>query len=202
MSNREIVEISDDDDSFEVSNDTENKIPVSEISSDEEHYELPDLNLTSRKNAIKNLFPTQLNNTNIKSKIKHTINSESYKPVKYPNISKEPGVVITINNVKVNFPVNPYSSQVALMNKEIKAITNNQNCLLESPTGSGKTLALLCAALAVQRKEKRIIRMAKRQLITSGVVTWPIQPTSPTNHDNCRTTIRRAYMKIAMRMHF
>ncbi|XP_047523288.1 Fanconi anemia group J protein homolog isoform X2 [Pieris napi] len=160
MSNREIVEISDDDDSFEVAN-TENKIPVSEISSDEEHYELPDLNLTSRKNAIKKLFPTQLNNTNIKSKIKHTINSESYKPVKYPNISKEPGVVITINNVKVNFPVNPYSSQVALMNKEIKAITNNQNCLLESPTGSGKTLALLCAALAVQRKEK--LQLSEKQ---------------------------------------
>nr|CAH0109049.1 unnamed protein product [Daphnia galeata] len=62
--------------------------------------------------------------------------------------------VYMINGVRVEFPAKAYPSQIAMMEKVIKGLQRNHNCLLESPTGSGKTLALLCASLAWQKAEK------------------------------------------------
>ncbi|XP_011336322.1 Fanconi anemia group J protein homolog isoform X2 [Ooceraea biroi] len=55
-----------------------------------------------------------------------------------------------IGGIKVKFPVDPYISQIGIVNSIILGCKKKQNCLLESPTGSGKTLALLCGALAWQ----------------------------------------------------
>ncbi|XP_042869259.1 Fanconi anemia group J protein homolog [Penaeus japonicus] len=59
----------------------------------------------------------------------------------------------TIGGVKVQFPVKPYPSQMAMMAQIVKGLQRRQNCLLESPTGSGKSLALLCSTLAWQQAE-------------------------------------------------
>lgn len=63
-----------------------------------------------------------------------------------------------IAGIKVKFPVKPYSSQIAVMNKLIQGCKKGEHCLLESPTGSGKTLALLCGVLAWQEHTKDEIR--------------------------------------------
>ncbi|KAL8591949.1 hypothetical protein ACOMHN_020427 [Nucella lapillus] len=52
------------------------------------------------------------------------------------------------------FPCKPYPSQFSMMDKILRGLERQQNCLLESPTGSGKSLALLCSALAWQSAEK------------------------------------------------
>ena len=67
-------------------------------------------------------------------------------------------VEVTINGLKIRFPNKPYPSQICMMDKITKGLQKKQNCLLESPTGSGKTLALLCAALAWQFHEKKLLR--------------------------------------------
>ncbi|KAK7088030.1 Fanconi anemia group J protein homolog isoform X2 [Littorina saxatilis] len=64
----------------------------------------------------------------------------------------------------VLFPCKPYPSQFSMMDKIIKGIQRNQNCLLESPTGSGKSLALLCSALAWQTAEKKKMEEEKQSV--------------------------------------
>lgn len=59
-----------------------------------------------------------------------------------------------IGGLSVLFPCKPYPSQFSMMDKIIRGIERQQNCLLESPTGSGKSLALLCSALAWQAQER------------------------------------------------
>ncbi|CAK1541758.1 unnamed protein product [Leptosia nina] len=161
MSDHAAIEISEDDESFEA---PEVKVlePVScEISSDEDA--LPEVNIRTRQDAIRKLFPTINSTISSKPEPKPTTTTSNTDPVKgkYATIPTESGVERMIVGVKVNLPVNPYPSQMALMSTVIKAINKSQNCLLESPTGSGKTLALLCAALAVQRHEKN--RQSEKQ---------------------------------------
>lgn len=46
----------------------------------------------------------------------------------------------SVSGVKVHFPpFKPFPVQVALMNKVLKAVQNEDNALLESPTGTGET---------------------------------------------------------------
>ena len=74
---------------------------------------------------------------------------------------------IKVGDINVEFPFEPYSTQVEIIEKTIEAITRKENALIESPTGSGKTLALLCASLAWLKKklhgrqEKKIKQMSK-----------------------------------------
>lgn len=65
-----------------------------------------------------------------------------------PPGGKEPyGVTqrpLYFSGVKVYFPRKPFSTQIALMNKLVLALENEENAILESPTGTGKVfLALL-----------------------------------------------------------
>jgi regulator of telomere elongation helicase 1 len=64
-------------------------------------------------------------------------------------------VQLQLRGVAVEFPFEPYPSQVDYMDKVLEALSTGNNALLESPTGTGKTLCLLCATLAWQSHEKR-----------------------------------------------
>lgn len=52
----------------------------------------------------------------------------------------------------VDFPHQPYGTQLSYMEKVIQTLEKSANALLEAPTGSGKTLSLLCSALSWQKK--------------------------------------------------
>ncbi|KAI8549287.1 hypothetical protein RHMOL_Rhmol06G0014000 [Rhododendron molle] len=61
-----------------------------------------------------------------------------------------------IGGIPVEFPYQPYGSQLAFMGRVISTLDRAQrdgSChgLLESPTGTGKTLSLLCSVLAWQK---------------------------------------------------
>ncbi|KAJ3391593.1 Fanconi anemia group J protein [Lobulomyces angularis] len=73
----------------------------------------------------------------------------------------------TVSGIKICFPFKvAYSSQMAIMSKTIKAISEGKNAILESPTGSGKTLALLVSTLAWvnEEKSKQISRMKTNEM--------------------------------------
>lgn len=55
--------------------------------------------------------------------------------------------------VRVTFPFQPYDIQREYIECVVRAATNKQNALLESPTGTGKTLSLLCSSLAWQQTQ-------------------------------------------------
>lgn len=57
----------------------------------------------------------------------------------------------TLEGIPVEFPREPYPSQIEYMRENIRALKSGQNALLESPTGTGKTLCLLCSTLAWQQ---------------------------------------------------
>jgi fanconi anemia group J protein len=60
---------------------------------------------------------------------------------------------VMLSGYAVNFPFEPYGTQLAFMSRVLAALKSKQDALLESPTGTGKSLSLLCAALAFQRAE-------------------------------------------------
>ncbi|UYV83984.1 BRIP1 [Cordylochernes scorpioides] len=70
---------------------------------------------------------------------------------------------------QVHFPCKPYGSQMALMDRILKGLIHQKNCLLESPTGSGKSLALLCSCLAWQRNQSTL-KFSEEQLIQTDVI--------------------------------
>lgn len=47
-------------------------------------------------------------------------------------------VQLDICGIVVDFPFQPYDSQLVYMEKVILALTSKQNAILESPTGTGK----------------------------------------------------------------
>eukprot|EP01114_Cavostelium_apophysatum_P012798 TRINITY_DN2954_c0_g2_i1.p1 TRINITY_DN2954_c0_g2~~TRINITY_DN2954_c0_g2_i1.p1 ORF type:complete len:866 (+),score=174.26 TRINITY_DN2954_c0_g2_i1:149-2746(+) len=70
--------------------------------------------------------------------------------------------VFKIGGCDVLFPSGrkPYGTQLSMMDKIIRSISQKEHALLESPTGTGKSLALLCGALAWQAAEKEALRKA------------------------------------------
>ncbi|KAL0140560.1 hypothetical protein V8B55DRAFT_1447814 [Mucor lusitanicus] len=66
------------------------------------------------------------------------------------------GQVITIEGIRIDFPLKPYAAQIQMMTRIIHALNTEENALLESPTGSGKSLALLCAALAWRENQEKL----------------------------------------------
>uniref|UniRef100_A0A0N5CAT8 Helicase ATP-binding domain-containing protein n=1 Tax=Strongyloides papillosus TaxID=174720 RepID=A0A0N5CAT8_STREA len=51
--------------------------------------------------------------------------------------------------VTIQFPeeIDPYPSQISIMEEIISSFEKSSNALIESPTGSGKTMALLSSAI-------------------------------------------------------
>ncbi|KAI4374871.1 hypothetical protein MLD38_012813 [Melastoma candidum] len=70
-----------------------------------------------------------------------------------PKPGKSP---IHIGGIEVEFPYQPYGTQLAFMGRVISTLDRSQreghcHALLESPTGTGKSLSLLCSVLAWQQ---------------------------------------------------
>eukprot|EP01103_Thecamoeba_quadrilineata_P010266 TRINITY_DN2163_c0_g1_i2.p1 TRINITY_DN2163_c0_g1~~TRINITY_DN2163_c0_g1_i2.p1 ORF type:complete len:455 (+),score=74.05 TRINITY_DN2163_c0_g1_i2:69-1433(+) len=55
---------------------------------------------------------------------------------------------LSVSGIDVEFPYDPYPTQIELIQKLLACINLSHNGLLESPTGTGKTLSLLCGSLA------------------------------------------------------
>lgn len=47
-------------------------------------------------------------------------------------------VALDVCGVAVDFPFQPYDSQLVYMEKVVQALSSKQNAILESPTGTGK----------------------------------------------------------------
>ncbi|CAK9178303.1 unnamed protein product [Ilex paraguariensis] len=67
--------------------------------------------------------------------------------------------VLHIGGIQVQFPYQPYGSQLAFMGRVISTLDRAErdghcHALLESPTGTGKSLSLLCSALAWQQNHR------------------------------------------------
>lgn len=76
---------------------------------------------------------------------------------------------LTIANVNVNFPFEPYKLQRAYMEKVIECLENGYNGVLESPTGTGKTLCLLCSALGWITKKKAEVNHWPQYLLLNTI---------------------------------
>lgn len=86
----------------------------------------------------------------------------SYRmPASKPNPNPKPSKknVIHIGGIPIEFPYQPYGSQLAYMGRVIATLDRAQrdghfHALLESPTGTGKSLSLLCSVLAWQKNHR------------------------------------------------
>ncbi|KVI07660.1 ATP-dependent helicase, C-terminal [Cynara cardunculus var. scolymus] len=86
----------------------------------------------------------------------------SYRmPASNPNLNLKPSKknVIHIGGIPIEFPYQPYGSQLAYMGRVIATLDRAQkdghfHALLESPTGTGKSLSLLCSVLAWQKNHR------------------------------------------------
>ncbi|CAE5958086.1 unnamed protein product [Arabidopsis arenosa] len=84
---------------------------------------------------------------------------DSKEEVKQTLNSKNPKNVYQIGGLQVEFPYQPYGTQLAFMSRVISTLDRAQrdghsHALLESPTGTGKSLSLLCSVLAWQKSYK------------------------------------------------
>lgn len=76
-----------------------------------------------------------------------------------PNPKPSKKNVIHIGGIPIEFPYQPYGSQLAYMGRVIATLDRAQrdghfHALLESPTGTGKSLSLLCSVLAWQKNQQ------------------------------------------------
>ncbi|GJS03046.1 fanconi anemia group J protein [Tanacetum coccineum] len=67
--------------------------------------------------------------------------------------------VTNIGGIPIEFPFQPYGSQLSFMSRVIATLDRAQrdghfHALLESPTGTGKSLSLLCSVIAWQKNHK------------------------------------------------
>jgi hypothetical protein len=61
-------------------------------------------------------------------------------------------VQVAVGGHTVDFPFQPYPTQLMMMDKLLHALQHRKHALLECPTGTGKSLSLICAALAWQQQ--------------------------------------------------
>ncbi|EOA37435.1 hypothetical protein CARUB_v10011496mg [Capsella rubella] len=90
---------------------------------------------------------SRANKPDAKDEVKQTLNSEN------------PKKTYQIGGLQVEFPYQPYGTQLAFMSRVISTLDRAQregrcHALLESPTGTGKSLSLLCSVLAWQQSYK------------------------------------------------
>ncbi|KAG8388918.1 hypothetical protein BUALT_Bualt02G0175200 [Buddleja alternifolia] len=102
-----------------------------------------------------------------------------------PNSNHNPRNTIHIGGIPVEFPYQPYGTQLAFMNRVISTLDRSQkdghcHALLESPTGTGKSLSLLCSALAWQQNQK--LKNIHANLTHSSSRPNPEAVTDPINH--------------------
>ena len=88
---------------------------------------------------------------------------------------------IDLRGVPIHFPFKPYKCQETYMEKVLEALHRGENALLESPTGTGKTLCLLCATLAWQRQQARLLPQNSQM---------PNEPTAALNSQSATTEIK------------
>ncbi|OAF71424.1 hypothetical protein A3Q56_00797 [Intoshia linei] len=80
---------------------------------------------------------------------------------------------VKTRNVNVNFPFEPYPSQIDYMSKVLECLQDGSNGLLESPTGTGKTLCLLCSSLAWLENKKAQVQNKKFVEINKEALNMP-----------------------------
>lgn len=101
-----------------------------------------------------------------------------------PNLKSSKNI-LHIGGIPVEFPYQPYGTQLAFMNRVISTLDRSQrdgNChaLLESPTGTGKSLSLLCSTIAWQQNRKS--KNLQANLTHSSSKPNPEATTDPINH--------------------
>ncbi|KAH6799841.1 RAD3-like DNA-binding helicase protein [Perilla frutescens var. hirtella] len=119
----------------------------------------------------------------------------SMAPSENPNPNPNPDFIpksnhssrntIPIGGIPVEFPYQPYGTQLAFMNRVISTLDRSQkeghcHALLESPTGTGKSLSLLCSAVAWQQHQK--LKNIRANLTHSSYRADPKAVTDPINH--------------------
>ncbi|XP_031391340.1 Fanconi anemia group J protein isoform X2 [Punica granatum] len=97
--------------------------------------------------------------------------------------SKSANNVFHIGGTPVEFPYQPYGTQLAFMGRVISTLDRAQrdghcHALLESPTGTGKSLSLLCSTLAWQQNYK----LKSRNVNPSQLKPAPEAFTDPLNY--------------------
>lgn len=123
----------------------------------------------SSKSSIE-IFPPTSQNLKRPSAWKSTDSLERFDPKTHRMVSATPCSnsnpnpknrkhVHHIGGIQVEFPYQPYGSQLAFMCRVISTLDRAQrdghfHALLESPTGTGKSLSLLCSTLAWQQNYK------------------------------------------------
>ena len=93
-----------------------------------------------------------------------------------------PPTTVELRGLSVHFPFEPYKCQEEYMGKVLDALLKSENALLESPTGTGKTLCLLCATLAWQRNQAKLLQDASALQLSQARL-------NPSSGDNFSTTI-------------
>ncbi|KAL7116480.1 hypothetical protein ACP275_03G007400 [Erythranthe tilingii] len=110
---------------------------------------------------------------------------ENPNPKIIPNYSRNSKNTIHIGGIPVEFPYQPYGTQLAFMNRVISTLDRSQrdghcHALLESPTGTGKSLSLLCSTIAWQQNQKS--KNIRGNLNHSSFKPNPEAVTDPINH--------------------
>ncbi|KAL0352518.1 UNVERIFIED_CONTAM: Regulator of telomere elongation helicase 1 [Sesamum calycinum] len=111
--------------------------------------------------------------------------STNPSPKLIPESSNGSRNTIHIGGIPVEFPYQPYGTQLAFMNRLISTLDRSQrdghcHALLESPTGTGKSLSLLCSALAWQQNQK--LKNVHANLTHSSTRANPEAVSDPINH--------------------
>ncbi|XP_019094422.1 PREDICTED: Fanconi anemia group J protein homolog [Camelina sativa] len=111
-----------------------------------------------------------------------TSKSDSKDEVKQTLNPENPKKLYQIGGLQVEFPYQPYGTQLAFMSRVISTLDRAQrdghsHALLESPTGTGKSLSLLCSVLAWQKSY--LSRFSNGNF--SHLKTQPSDTTLPSN---------------------
>jgi hypothetical protein len=93
----------------------------------------------------------------------------TYGDARFNGMSNNPVQVsnsLCIDGVSIYYPQDrkPFKPQVELSTSIIRALSQKQNALLESPTGTGKTLALLTTALSWQKYRRDLFNKKKNMI--------------------------------------
>ncbi|KFK44185.1 hypothetical protein AALP_AA1G225800 [Arabis alpina] len=124
-----------------------------------------------------------------------TSNSDSNHEEKKQTLNhKNPKNVYQIGGLQVEFPYQPYGTQLAFMSRVISTLDRalrdgHSHALLESPTGTGKSLSLLCSVLAWQQNYKTRFPKGRFSHSNHGIETKPSDTPLPNNVEEAEPII-------------